>query len=197
MSVLPYRSIPELLSLIPEPNCLACIRLFENEFTRFTSAWGASSKHQAWPGGYLDHVCEVMNIAVLLHGPLAAVGRAPFKLESALLVLYLHDLEKAWKYETARDGSLIIHSGFTAKDERHQFRLKIIEEYGIRLTAAQMNAFTYVEGEGDAYDPHHRVMNELAGFCHVCDTLSARTAHDFPNIENDPWGTPSVSGRKK
>ena len=65
----------------------------------FAAAKGSGRNHQAWEGGYLDHVRETMNIARWLY---ATSPRAlPFKLSDALVVMFLHDVEKPFK-ETAR-----------------------------------------------------------------------------------------------
>lgn len=45
----------------------------------------------------------------------------------------------------------------------------------------------YVEGELSHYSSTHRVMNELAAFCHQCDNWSARAWYQFPLISQDPW----------
>jgi len=160
----------EMIWLIESPNGDKCESLFGDNLVRFKEAWGSSNNHQAWPGGYLDHVTEVMNIAITLHASLSTMRPLPIKLSDALLVLFLHDLEKPWKKEMK----------FQTKSDRHGFRLTKIGEYGIVLNLEQLNALTYVEGENDSYRNDRRVMNELAAFCHLCDMTSARIWHDQP-----------------
>ena len=48
------------------------------------------------------------------------------------------------------------------------------------LSTEQENAMKYAEGELDDYTNQRRVMNELAGFVHICDVLSARVFHNYP-----------------
>lgn len=147
-----------------------CIKLLEDNLYRFETAWGSSHNHQAWEGGYLDHVVEVMTIAHTLYFSLLDIRSLPFKLSDAFLVLFLHDLEKPWKKEL----------GLKTKAEKRKFREDKIKEYNIILTLEQQNALLYVEGEGDDYRSDKRVMNELATFCHICDVTSARIWHDEP-----------------
>lgn len=146
------------------------MKLYEDNLFRFERAQGSSFNHQAWPGGYLDHITEVMNIGVNLYGSLTTIRELPFSLSDALFILFLHDLEKPWKGE--------IH--FQNKNDKRLFRMSKINQYGIELSVAQENALKYVEGEGDEYRSDRRVMNELSGFCHICDVTSARIWHDKP-----------------
>lgn len=147
-----------------------CKALMAAHLDRFRAAAGSSCNHQAWPGGYLDHVAETMRIAEALYRGLSLVRPPPFRLNDALLVMFLHDLEKPWK----KDQDL------RTKKDRRDFRDSMISAWDIHLSNEQRNALLYVEGEGDDYSPHRRVMGELAAFCHMCDVASARIWHDHP-----------------
>lgn len=128
-----------------------------------------------------------MNIAVVIYKAMSAARPLPFSLSDALLVLFLHDLEKPWRFEADPQGGIRQRAGMSTKDEKADFREAKLAEYGIRLTPAQQNAFTYVEGEGADYRSDARVMNELGGFCHACDVISARVWHAHPLEQQDPW----------
>src|SRR3989344_2276006 len=174
-----YLPIEELLNLMTHEHKLACQKILEQEW-RMKSAKGSENNHQSWEGGYLDHIHEVMNIADYLYIKLDYLRPMPFLISDALIVLFLHDIEKPYKYT---------EEGFNIKTKRGRalFRLEMIKKYGIKLTLEQQNALKYVEGEGKDYTNLHRIMNELAAFCHVCDTISARVWHDYPKKEKDPW----------
>jgi hypothetical protein len=172
-----YRSLNDLLLYLEEAQGDACRRLLKDHRERFLRARGSSHNHQAWPGGYLDHVVETLNLAVVQYRALKVCRPLPFALSDAILVLFLHDLEKPWK-------NLI---GFKTKADRREFRERLISDYGIVLTPEQANALRYVEGEGDDYSGQGRVMGPLAAFCHVCDVLSARLWFDHPSVKDDPW----------
>jgi hypothetical protein len=160
---------------------VACQKLLRDEFRLFERSPGSSFNHQAWPGGYLDHVAAVLRIAIELWPTMLKLGPCPFELAEALLVLFLHDLEKPWRPA----GGFVPPVRFDIpaererleKKERHVFRLRKIAEYGLTLTGPQENAIRYVEGEGDDYSGRARTMNELAAFCHMCDVASARIWH--------------------
>ncbi|MBP7006206.1 hypothetical protein KBB27_03735 [Patescibacteria group bacterium] len=183
-----YYSLTELIGLIDQPFQSACRDIFAEYDYLFHRVPGSRSNHQAWPGGYSDHVREVMNIAKVLFQILNLLRPLPFSLSDALLILFLHDFEKLWKYEIGKDGEILLREGMGSKAEARAFRERKIEEHGIVLTEEQRNALTYAEGELGDYSPDRRVMGPLAAFVHVCDVLSARLWHDHPLERSDPWG---------
>ncbi|VVB73729.1 Uncharacterised protein [uncultured archaeon] len=176
-----------LIRKIDEPNRSALMKLMSDNLQLFSAARGSSNNHQAWAGGYLDHVKETMNTAAVLYEQLNGIRPLPFSLSDALLVMFLHDVEKPWKYELKSDGALAIVESLTAKDAQHEFRRKKFDEYGITFTREQANALRYVEGEGKDYSPSRRAMGPLAAFCHICDMASARMWFDYPMENCDPW----------
>ncbi len=172
-------SLAELVMMIDSPNRERCQKLLSDNAERFYDAWGSSHNHQAWTGGYLDHIADVMNLARKLYVPMTAIRELPFTIPDALLVLFLHDIEKPWKSDY---GIMMLQRHGLAglewnKLTRSWVRNIIIEDAGITLTDAQLNAMKYVEGEGGDYSSQRRVMNELAAFCHMCDVASARIWH--------------------
>ena len=182
----PYRAIREMLETLHEPNRTACLRLYDENRERFMTARGSTHNHQAWLGGYHGHIEDAMNYAALFYRAEASTGRPiPFTLEDALLAIFLHDLEKPWRFELV-DGEWRNTGLMKTKADRAAFRWAKIAEYGIVLSPAVENAVRYAEGEGDDYSPKRRVAGELAGFVHMMDTHSARVRHDYPN-HDDPW----------
>lgn len=176
----PRRSVEELIGLIPGSAGAACACLVADHGGLLRRAPGSGHNHQAWPGGYWDHLAEVMNLAVVLHGRLDELRPLPFALPDALLVLFVHDLEKPWRHQGGGEA-------LAAKADKAAFRLQMIGRYGIRLTDEQANALRYVEGEGADYSPRRRAMGPLAAFCHLCDTASARLWPEAPAAADDPW----------
>lgn len=188
MERLEYYSLPELVQQIAMPNRSRCQKLINDATDIFTSAKGSSRNHQAWAGGYWDHITEIMNIGFQLYRLWERTGRLKklprderFNLSDVLLVCFLHDLEKPWKYADKKDQSM-------TKDERKAFRETLILDYKIKLSDNQQNALRYAEGVRDnEYSPHDRTMRPLAVVVHTADLLSARLFYDFPLEKNDPW----------
>ena len=185
---IPYRSLEDNINLIRGENWGRCHQIIEKYRKLFKAAPGSSHNHQAWIGGYWDHIEDCLNIAVILYERLNAVRPLPFSLPDALLVLFLHDIEKPWRYQATRSPKYIrVDRGLEGKKARAEFRLKLIKKHGIKLTPEQQNALKYVEGEGDDYTGDGRTMGPLAAFCHMVDTCSARLWFDFPQKQGDPW----------
>jgi hypothetical protein len=154
-----YQTLEEFYALVPQAAKLKHLM----DTASVKEAVGSSHNHQAWAGGYCDHICETMNIVVWLYE--TSPRKPPFKLEDALLVMFLHDIEKPFKKEFGHT--------WTTKEARRAFRESVIQQNEITLTAEQTNALLYVEGEHD-YSNKERKMQPLAAFCHCADILSAR-----------------------
>lgn len=189
MDTAPYYTLEQLLGMIEEPQRSVCQRILSDNFELFKTAKGSSQNHQAWLGGYWDHVVEAMNIAVRLYSAISEtgrLGRSSFSLSEALVVLFMHDVEKPWKYVLSSDGKLVDNPQLASKDQRRAFRDLKIAEYGLVLNSRQQNALLYVEGEFTDYSSERRAMWPLAAFCHSCDVLSARLWPEYPR-SNDNW----------
>ncbi len=176
-----YYTLDELFEMIDEPNKSCCKRIYLKNKIIFKKAKGSNVKHQAWGGGYLDHVRDVMNIAVRLYDNLNICRSLPFSLSDSLLVLYLHDLEKPWKYAGTKEQKAEVGSFPDYKD----FIKAKIDEYGFQLTNENWNGLEYIHGEGADYDPNKNVQGPLAAFVHCCDTVSARIWYKFPKERNN------------
>lgn len=183
----PYRSIEELLLLIDEPNRSACVQLYRENRELFMRVQGSTNNHQAWPGGYHDHVQEVMNLACMIYEMLSLCRELPFSLSDLLLSVFFHDVEKPWKYRIGEDGQLYHRQGMETKQDHQEFRMRKLAEYGIELTPEQENAIGFAEGEVHDCSSRERRMSPLAAAAHMCDVASARIWFDHPMAEHDPW----------
>ncbi len=180
--------LPEMLHLIDEPNGSVCRMILEENETLFKTVQGSAHNHQNWSGGYWDHVREVMNLAVVLYHATDLLRKLPFSLSDVLLILFLHDLEKPWKYEAGPDGELRIRKNLDTPDKEHEFKSDRLHRYGVVLTPEHENAMHYIHGELDDYSIRRRVMGPLAAFCHTCDIFSARIWFDYPKEGfQDSW----------
>jgi len=177
-----YYYLDELIGMIDEPNQTPCRRIYLDNQLMFETAKGSNIKHQAWQGGYIAHITEAMNFAVNIYQNLGHRRTLPFSLSDGLLITYLHDLEKPWKY----GGSEEEKNELKKFSDYKEFILDKIKEYNFQLTEDHFNALRYVHGEGEDYSPHRNVQCPLAAFVHICDTISARIWPDFPK-ENGGW----------
>lgn len=169
----------QILHLVSEPNRTKLENLYNDNWELIEKARGSKNKHQAWPGGYLDHIAESCGIAIKLYETLSSIRVLPFSLSDAILVLALHDLEKPWKHEVI-GGVIADKPEFRSPKTRKHFVFTEAVMHGISLTDDHKNALTYIEGEGNDYVPYKRVQWPLAAFVACCDTISARIWYDYP-----------------
>lgn len=177
-----------MLGMVDEPNRSGAIKILNDNRELFQTVQGSTNNHQNWPGGYFDHVQEIMNIAILLYEKLSSARPLPFSLSDLLLIVYLHDLEKPWKYDLGEDGQLYFKPHMQTKADHHNFRMKKLGEYSIKLTDEQLNGLKYVEGELNDYTIRRRVMGPLGAVAHMADVCSGRVWFNHPLGQNDPWG---------
>jgi len=151
-------------------------KILEKYKEKFEILPGSINKHQAWPGGYKDHIEEVMNIAILLYDALGKARELSFTLKSALFILFLHDLDKLERY------ALDENSGFkrtgTYENLADTLKETLSRDFEYVMTDEEYNALKYIHSEGEDYSPDKRIMGPLAAFVHCCDTISTRIWHD-------------------
>lgn len=83
-----------------------------------------------------------MNYACFLYEQMSTLRPLPFSLSDALIVLFLHDIEKPLKYTPSMKE---MAEGKTSE----QIREELIEQYQIQLTDEQRNGLAHVHGEID------------------------------------------------
>ena len=172
--------LAEMLLMISGANHRACLQMYVDNIQLFNVVPGSSHNHQAWPGGYHDHVEESMNFIIDLYKMFTRTRTLPFSLSDALTVMFLHDIEKPWKYELDAGGRLVPIEALKSKSAQHEFRARKLREYGVVLSPDQENAMKYVEGEYADYSRTELKMGQLAALCHMADVASARLFFDYP-----------------
>ena len=150
------------LLIIEDSNKFRSIELLNFFIDNYPDAPGSSGNHQAYEGGYYNHVNDILTYATILYKDLSKKGKLDFTISDALLVLFLHDIEKPIKY---CDGT---------NESDTEIRDRLIKEFGFNLTTEHLLALKYIHGEGGDYRKDKRVMSPLCAFCHCCDVISAR-----------------------
>lgn len=151
----------EYLEYIDDKNREQCRIFFNFIKVNCSKAMGSSNNHQSWEGGYFGHLEEISNYCIKLYKILSEDRYLDFTLSDALLVLFLHDIEKPIKYSKLKGQ-------FGDSDDEVKFNL--IEKFKFILTDDHLNAIKYIHGEGNDYRKDRRVMNPLAAFCHWLHT---------------------------
>ena len=142
---------------------LAMCRFHEDHKKAIYTCFGSSGNHQFWLGGYADHI----NACFSIYDSLPEIYKK-YPTSSVYKVLYFHDVDK-----------LARHSGDSSCEYLREGILKT--EYKDIFDKNEINALTYIHGEGKDYNKNYRVMGELAAICHVVDITSARILHSIDN----------------
>ncbi|HLC52456.1 MAG TPA: hypothetical protein VJI98_04395 [Candidatus Nanoarchaeia archaeon] len=170
-----YYSLKELINRVDEPNRSICLKLLDDNREKIENALGSAHNHQNWEGGYVDHLTEIMNIAIILYNSFSKLRKLSFALSDALLLLFLHDLEKPWRWIKDDQNNWIKNPNMIDKEiHGKEFVENKIKEYDFQLTDDHWNGLHYVEGEKGVYKEGERTQKPLAAFAHLCDTWSAR-----------------------
>ena len=150
------------------------------------TAPGSRGAHQAFKGGYAEHIRQTMLIASHLYELTVETqlfDQLPsdehFTESDALLVMFLHDIEKPFLFGIDSAGDIVSQQHLT-KAERTRFRADFIERFKFQLTENHLNALQYVEGVRDTdYVPGSRADKPLAALCHAADNVSARGYYNY------------------
>jgi len=145
-------------------------------------AKGSQSKHQAWPGGYIDHLVECMRIGENIYRSLKEIRKVDIYWPSVVKVLYFHDVEKIFKYNEEVDlnkANQLVKDAVYAKD--WFYRETLPNWYNVHFNDNEYNALIHIHGEKEY--GKERIICPLGAFCHCCDILSARMWYDKPTEE--------------
>ena len=97
---------------IQDGNSIKCVALLEYFISEYPDAYGSTpdiGNHQSYKGGYYFHISDILDSAVLLYKTLSKKDKLNFTLSDAVLVLFLHDIEKPVKYgskDAKSDGEI-------------------------------------------------------------------------------------------
>ena len=179
MNKIPYYDLHNLVRSITNiKNRNAIIDSYIDHVDKIIIAKGSKAKHQAWEGGYLDHVVYSTNYAIQLYKLNNDLGIFPiYQIGDVITVMLLHDIGKIVKYDNALDADRNLIE--------KKFQQAILNDYDWDLSDDQLNALKYIHGEGDDYCGD-RVMSKLATICHQADIWNARYSYNYPKV-NDIW----------
>lgn len=165
------------MRLLPEP----AVQVGRAYAERMRAARGSKTKHQARPGGYLEHLDECFAYAARFYCALTDERRVDFGFDETLTPLWLHDIAKVFHYTEARPGDER-YDRAAAEMTSWEFALKVARDFDVPLSGDQVNALRYIHGEIGVHHPTERWMGSMATLCHMADIWSARGAHDEPRI---------------
>lgn len=184
MTTILEKSLRDLLVELDDPRCATLLKIYEDYQDLFHITEGSSHNHQAWGGGYADHIAECLRVNDITYDALAQLRALPFTKASAAIVLFFHDIEKPFKYGSKDDSRCAIWQKKQTEEQKDWEDMKwdilndLCVEYDLTLGADEMNGLKYTHGEGDDHRKDARMSCPLAAHAHHCDNTSARIWFD-------------------
>ena len=194
------KGLRELLERMADPRRDALLQIYDDLAELFHHAAGSSHNHQAWPGGYADHIAECLRINTVTYAALNGFRELPFTEDSAAICLFFHDIEKPFRYGPMDDPNVAYWHQWIQMEGLNDFAevvdlpspptwkwwekakweilKKLSNQYGLVLTGQEVNALLFTHGEGSAHKKDQRVAGPLAAHVHHCDNTSARIYFD-------------------
>lgn len=184
---MPLRTI---LADMTDPRRNVMLAIYDEYTELFHYAAGSSHNHQAWQGGYADHIAECLRINTVVFDALNNARPLPFTENSAAICLFFHDIEKPFRYgpkdhpecirwdqeARSRDGE---HNTWkTWETIKWEILRDLATRFGFDLAQEELNALKYTHGEGNDHRKDKRVAGPLAAHVHHCDNISARIWFD-------------------
>ena len=185
MSDILKKSLRTLLAEINDPRRDVILQIYDDHADLFHYAAGSGYNHQAWKGGYADHIAECLRVNDVVYDALQSRMRPlEFSKDSAAIVLFLHDIEKPFRYGPDNDDRCQkwrdVFNNATGSWENVKWDIikKLEQDYGLTLHKDEVNALKYTHGEGNDHRKDQRITTPLAAHVHHCDNTSARIWFD-------------------
>ncbi|MEC9292301.1 MAG: hypothetical protein VX730_07870 [Pseudomonadota bacterium] len=170
-----------LIQQINDPRQNVLLQIYRDFHDLFHTAPGSTHNHQAWPGGYADHIAEGLRINDVTYDGMEQIRPLPFTKGSAAVTFFFHDIEKIFKFADPTDPRVAHwHTELQHVVPKYwefikkRIILELMKTYDFELTDNEWNALKYTHGEGDDYTNTHRVSCPLAAHVGNCDRASAR-----------------------
>ncbi len=176
--------LANLYGLMTRQHAQVARQMYQEYESSMTVIPGSSQKHQTWPGGYVSHIEEAMNIGLVLYDELNLRRTLTFSRSAVLFCIFLHDFDKVLRYTVLPNGNKTY--GSYSNDYVDQTAKILKHKFNYVLDPEEYNALKYAHGEGDDYHPSDRIMLPLATIVHCADVISARVWYDEGQI-HDRW----------
>jgi len=184
MTQILQKNLPQFLKEIDDPRQEIIFKIYNDYKDLFHYAAGSTFNHQAWEGGYTDHILECLRVNDVTYDALKTIRPLNFTKASAAIVLFFHDIEKPFRYGKKTDARCapwqmkfqdVPHAWENAKWD---ILSDMQKTYGLEFSDDEINGLKYTHGEGDDHRKDARIASPLAAHVHHCDNTSARIWFD-------------------
>ena len=175
------------------PKVIELYKKFEDKINYYPAS---STAHHNWPFGWSDHTAQVIDFGIKLYKNVVPKSLADFTLDDVILVCFVHDLDKLWRYKEAEGKrKKKIHFDYV-KRLPFEPTSKVIAECfrnGIELTDQHIEAINNHHG---GFTPHlisvqskNVRLSQLSSVVHAADLFSCYFLGS--------WDPSSVNNEKK
>lgn len=184
--------LENLFKLLTEPLRSVVQLTHDSLKDRIYSQPAAVDHHHWWPAGYADHIAQVMDISYKLWKE-ASESATEVSQDDVLLVAFVHDLDKLWRYRPTTDKRLL-DKGRTFEYNKDQVSYTdvsktVAECYkrGIILEDRHLEAIDHHHGGwssdlSSVYAPYGRNMTKLSTILHCADMFSTKIYGTFEPV---------------
>lgn len=145
-----------ILAEMTDPRRDALLAIYDTHSDLFHYAKGSGHNHQAWRGGYVDHIAECLRINTVTWAALNNFRPLGFTEDSAAIVLFFHDIEKPFRYGPKDHPDVIRWHKKVAAIEAEQAHVK-----AGGMSRVGTDRLSVLSRPWDAWDAWEHIKNEL------------------------------------
>lgn len=177
----------------------------------FSPASSFAHFHNAFPGGYIDHILRVMDFSLLIHSQWQTAGLKSdnYTKEELLFAAMHHDLGKLGMPGAGGDGYVLNKSEWHRKNQGKEFETNenlphaliqdrsifLLQYYGIKMTWNEFLAIRIHDGVYDeankqyyvTFNLNSKLRNNMPIILHHADMMAARFEFERWAIKNNTF----------
>lgn len=182
----------------------------------FSPASSFAHFHNAFPGGYVDHILRVMDFSLLLHEQWKTAGLKSdnYTKEELLFAAMHHDLGKLGMPGVGGDGYVLNKSEWHRKNQGKEFEVNenlphaliqdrsifLLQYYGIKMSWNEFLTIRIHDGVYDdankqyyiSFNLNSKLRNNMPVIVHHADMMASRFEFERWAIQNNAFNMDSV-----
>ena len=182
----------------------------------FAPASSFAHFHNAFPGGYIDHILRVMDMSMILHKQWQGVGLKSdnYTLEELMFAAMHHDLGKLGMPIPGGDGYVLNKSEWHRKNQGKEFEVNeniphaliqdrsifLLQHYGIKMSWNEYLAIRIHDGVYDdanknyylTFNVNSKLRNNMPLILHHADMMAARFEFERWALENNTFNMENI-----
>lgn len=173
--------IPKYISMIEDKDLREKIKSIYLDLRANMEYYPASTKyHHKDFGGHGDHTAQVMELSINIYNSLKE-SCADFNLDDVILVAFVHDLDKLWRYQQIKErkegGPIFEYKELEVPYDEYSKTIAECFRRGLELKDIHIEAIDHHHGGwaqdlSSVYNYRSKNIGKLATILHCADMLS-------------------------